>query len=48
MRDGPPAAEARGNPASAAEGVTAFLEKRAPEWKMSKSRDLPDGLPDLD
>ncbi|ABW68052.1 enoyl-CoA hydratase-related protein [Desulfosudis oleivorans] len=30
----------------AAEGVISFLEKRAPDWKMSASKDLPDLLGD--
>jgi len=29
----------------ATEGVTSFLEKRDPNWKMSVSRDLPDAFP---
>ena len=29
----------------AREGVTAFLEKRAPDWKMKPSKDLPDFVP---
>jgi enoyl-CoA hydratase/carnithine racemase len=34
-----------GRSADAREGVTAFLEKRAAEWTMSPSRDLPDWYP---
>jgi enoyl-CoA hydratase/carnithine racemase len=30
-----------GNQADAAEGVTAFLEKRSPQWPMSKVKDYP-------
>ena len=33
-----------GSQPDAVEGVVAFLERREPNWKMSKSRDLPDGL----
>jgi enoyl-CoA hydratase/carnithine racemase len=31
-----------GNQADSREGVTAFLEKRVPEWKLAVSRDKPD------
>lgn len=34
-----------GRQPDAREGVMAFLGKRAPEWKLSKSRDLPENLP---
>lgn len=30
-----------GNSADAAEGVTAFLEKREPQWPLSKAKDYP-------
>ena len=30
-----------GNQADAREGVTAFLEKRAPQWPLSKVKDYP-------
>jgi enoyl-CoA hydratase/carnithine racemase len=33
-----------GKQADAREGVTAFLEKRAPDWKMGKTTDLPEEL----
>jgi enoyl-CoA hydratase/carnithine racemase len=33
-----------GRQADAKEGVMAFIEKRAPEWKLSKTRDLPEQL----
>lgn len=33
-----------GQQPDAKEGVMAFLEKRAPEWKLSKSRDYPEDL----
>jgi len=33
-----------GNQADAQEGIESFLEKRAPRWKLSTSRDLPDFL----
>jgi enoyl-CoA hydratase/carnithine racemase len=36
-----------GKQADAAEGVTAFLAKREPAWVLRKSRDVPEGLPDL-
>ncbi len=36
-----------GKQADAAEGVTSFLEKRAPDWKLKKSSDLPPELAEL-
>ena len=36
---------ATGRMADAAEGVTAFLEKRPPHWTLAPSRDLPDWFP---
>jgi enoyl-CoA hydratase/carnithine racemase len=33
-----------GSQSDAVEGVVSFLQKREPNWKMSKTRDLPDGL----
>jgi len=33
-----------GNQVDATEGVDSFLEKRAPEWKLSVARDMPDLL----
>lgn len=33
-----------GNQADAREGIESFLEKRAPDWKMSVNKDLPDAL----
>lgn len=35
-----------GQQADASEGVTAFLEKRAPQWRLRVSQDLPD-FPDI-
>lgn len=35
-----------GRQADAKEGVLAFLEKRDPDWKLSKTKDLPDQLAD--
>jgi enoyl-CoA hydratase/carnithine racemase len=34
-----------GRLADAAEGITAFLEKRPPQWSLKPSRDLPDWYP---
>ena len=34
-----------GRKADSAEGVTAFLEKRDPDWKLKPSQDLPDSYP---
>jgi enoyl-CoA hydratase/carnithine racemase len=36
-----------GKQADAAEGVTAFLDKRAPRWQTGASRDVAPALPDL-
>jgi enoyl-CoA hydratase/carnithine racemase len=36
-----------GKQPDAGEGVTSFLEKRAPKWKMHPSRDLPDAIAPL-
>jgi enoyl-CoA hydratase/carnithine racemase len=36
-----------GKQADSREGVTAFLEKRKPSWKMKPSRDFPDFIPPL-
>jgi enoyl-CoA hydratase/carnithine racemase len=33
-----------GKQPDAVEGVRAFLDRRAPEWKLSKSKDLPTEL----
>jgi enoyl-CoA hydratase/carnithine racemase len=35
-----------GRQADAREGIMAFLEKRSPEWKLSKTNDLPEELRD--
>jgi enoyl-CoA hydratase/carnithine racemase len=35
-----------GRQADAMEGVMSFIEKRPADWKLSKTRDLPDNLPD--
>jgi enoyl-CoA hydratase/carnithine racemase len=35
-----------GRQADAKEGVMAFLEKRDPDWKLSKTSDLPEHLAD--
>jgi enoyl-CoA hydratase/carnithine racemase len=35
-----------GRQADAKEGITAFLQKRDPDWKLSKTRDLPEQLRD--
>jgi enoyl-CoA hydratase/carnithine racemase len=37
-----------GKQPDAAEGVTAFLEKRAPRWSMSKTADVPASLGEID
>ncbi len=42
-REGPLFAWA-GNQADAKEGIRSFIEKRAPEWKLSAARDLPEML----
>lgn len=39
------AIQALGAMADAKEGVTSFLEKRAPEWKLSVANDFPDVFP---
>src|SRR6266478_3104255 len=36
-----------GKQADSREGVTAFLEKRKPQWKMKPSKEMPDFLPPL-
>jgi enoyl-CoA hydratase/carnithine racemase len=36
-----------GRQADAREGIMAFLEKRAPEWKLSKTNDMPEELRDV-
>jgi enoyl-CoA hydratase/carnithine racemase len=33
-----------GRQADAKEGIMAFMEKRDPDWKLSKTRDLPEQL----
>jgi enoyl-CoA hydratase/carnithine racemase len=35
-----------GNQPDAREGVVAFLERRPPQWSLSKTRDLPEQLPE--
>jgi enoyl-CoA hydratase/carnithine racemase len=35
-----------GKQADAKEGIMAFLEKRKPDWKLSKNNDIPEILPD--
>ena len=36
-----------GKQADAHEGVTAFLQKRKPAWKMKPSKDFPDFIPEI-
>lgn len=36
-----------GKQADSREGVTSFLEKRKPDWKMKPSKDFPDFLPEI-